>query len=175
MWDSGLKYGKIAELFLKFHYNSTRSGTARPYSDMTNKTLKHRKDFIKDVLDVRDPPTPFPLSFDDPDAQLCASMFLEENRGLFEVEPGKHVPDGVFKYPADTGEVINVLAKIICTQEVMYHRNQMHAEARKVNKDETIAVAAPYDDIEVRESLPTTTPPPPKARPSTEEQIQEFE
>lgn len=173
MWDSGLKYGKIADLFTKLNYNSTRGGTARPYSDLTNKTLKHRKDFIKNVLDERDPPTAFPTNFDDPDAQLCASNFLEENVALFEGE--SPMDDGKFAYPADSGEIINVLAKIICTQEVMYHRNQMHAEARKVNKDDTIAVATPAVNDEEASATPSNSPPPAKAKQSAEEQMKHFE
>lgn len=174
MWDSGLKYGKIADLFTKLTYNSTRGGTARPYSDLTNKTLKHRKDFIKNVLDGRDPPATFPLNYDDPDAQLCASKFLEENVALFEGESPNE--DEKYAYPADSGEIINILAKIICTQEVMYHRNQLHAEARKVNKEDTIAVATPtMKDEEVTAATPRNTPPPAKAKQNGEDAMKDFE
>jgi len=173
MWDSNLKYGKIAELFVNLHYNSTRGGTARPYSDLTNKTLKHRKDFIKNVLDGRHPPAEFPVSYDDPDAQLCASQFLEENVALFEGESPR--TDGKLAYPADAKEIVNVLAKIICTQDVMYHRNQLHAEARKV-KEDTIAVATPArDNVSVEPANSPSSPSSTKTKPSAEEQMQEFE
>jgi len=172
MWDSCLKYGKIADLVTSLNYNSTRGrGTARPYSDLTTKTLKHRKDFIKNVLEERDPPATFPVIFDDPDAQLCASKFLEENVTLFE--GASPMLDSKLAYPTDSGEIINVLAKIICTQEVMYHRNQLHVEARKVNKEDTIAVATPVmDDEPVGQ---TSISPPSKAKQTSEEQMHEFE
>ena len=172
MWDSGLKYGKIADLFSKLNYNSTRGGTARPYSDLTNKTLKHRKDFIKNILDERDPPTPFPHHYDDPDAQLCASNFLHENLALFENDSPE---EGKYAYPADNAEVINLLSKIICTQDVMFHRNQLTAEARKVNKGEdTIAVVMPESKEEV-EADPTASPPPSKAKGTVEDEMTHFE
>jgi hypothetical protein len=137
MWKHGLKYGKVADLFDQLTYNFARADTARPYSDLSNKTLKHRKEFIKNVLETRAPPGAFPIDYEEPDSQLCATTFLDQNHVLFQHDPANLTAQvRELRYPEKSKEIVDVLAKIMCTQEVMYHRNLSSAEARKAGSRE---------------------------------------
>lgn len=132
MWHSDLVYGNIIDLCAKVEYKSTRGSRVRPYSDLTNKILKHRKDFIKNVLETRVLRTEFPHNYDDSDLQLCTSNIIRENFVLF-------------RSGLDKTEIINLLAKIICIQEVIPQRNHSTIESGEDKKTEDTIVVATLD------------------------------
>ena len=82
------EYGKLSELFNFLNYEGKRTGSARPYSTLAKKTVDHRKQFVKEVLNRRSNPQPFSLKFDDPDVQRCAATFLEGNKSAFQGATG---------------------------------------------------------------------------------------
>ncbi len=74
------KHGRVGDLCRLLGYASDRKGTPRSMHFLSSKVAKFRKQFVESTEGIE----LFPLDYQSPEAQLCASSFLVENPHLFK-------------------------------------------------------------------------------------------
>ncbi|KUJ14092.1 uncharacterized protein LY89DRAFT_784879 [Mollisia scopiformis] len=119
-------HGKVADICLSLGFgDASKSSSSRSYLGLSQKAIDFRKNFVKGRgLHL------FPLQYDDAVVQSCANDFLAANEQLFD--PTDESRDASrLTLPDDKEKILEILGKLMCTQESMFRRNDEYLKRRK--------------------------------------------
>ncbi|KAE8441466.1 hypothetical protein EG329_004922 [Mollisiaceae sp. DMI_Dod_QoI] len=121
-------YGRVSDLCISLGYGDA-SNASRSYNTLSQRTIDFRKNFIKRTAGLIN----FPLQYDAPEAQQCASEFLAAYDHLFHASDESRAASWL-SLPDDKPRILDTIAKLICTQESMFRRNDEYLRRKKKEK-----------------------------------------